>query len=270
MLEKLVEAQTCGLVKINNQELQIKELNGHRVVTFKEIDRVHERVEGTARRNFNENKFNKDGSERFIEGVDYFVRNSYEAKMEFNIIAPSGLTLITESGYLMLTKSLTDDLAWTVQRKLVNNYFRVTEQKPNCIEDILIASLKEMKEVKYRLQEVAIKQIETKEEIQGIRDIVKIKPRDTWRKDSNTVLRKICSRMNDYKTPKEEAYKALEQRAGCNLKTRLNNLRGRAFENCWGQSKINNLNYLDVIEDDKKLIEIYIAIVKEMAIKYRL
>lgn len=34
------------------------------------------------------------------------------------------------------------------------------------------------------------------------------------------------------------------------------------------KSKLDKLNYLDVIEDDKKLIEIYIAIVKELAIKY--
>ena len=34
------------------------------------------------------------------------------------------ITLITESGYLMLVKSFTDDLAWDVQRQLVNSYFR--------------------------------------------------------------------------------------------------------------------------------------------------
>ena len=39
-----------------------------------------------------------------------------------------GLTLITESGYLMLVKSFTDDLAWDVQRQLVNLYFRVQSQ----------------------------------------------------------------------------------------------------------------------------------------------
>ncbi|MBS6504229.1 MAG: ORF6C domain-containing protein, partial [Clostridium sp.] len=44
----------------------------------------------------------------------------------FDKKAPKGL-LITESGYLMLVKSLQDDLAWKVQRELVNNYFRVKE-----------------------------------------------------------------------------------------------------------------------------------------------
>jgi len=119
-----------NIVKINNQNLQIKEFNGQRVVTFKDIDTLHERPEGTARRNFNENKLNKDGSDRFIEGVDYFVRNSYEAKNEFDIIAPNGLILLTESGYLMLVKSFTDDLAWKVQRQLVNTYFRAKDLNP--------------------------------------------------------------------------------------------------------------------------------------------
>lgn len=111
------------LIKINNQQLPIKEYNGQRVVTLKEIDTVHGRTSGTARRSFNVNK------KRFIEGIDYFVRNSYEARNEYGIAAPNGLVLITESGYLMLAKSFTDDLAWQVQRELVNSYFRSkTEQ----------------------------------------------------------------------------------------------------------------------------------------------
>lgn len=111
------------LIKINNQQLPVKEYNGKRVVTFKEIDTVHKRAPGTAGRSFRENR------NRFIEGVDYFRRNSSEARNEYGIAAPNGLVLITESGYLMLAKSFTDDLAWQVQRELVNSYFRSkTEQ----------------------------------------------------------------------------------------------------------------------------------------------
>lgn len=40
------------------------------------------------------------------------------------------IILVTESGYLMLAKSFTDDLAWKVQRELVNNYFRGKAPKP--------------------------------------------------------------------------------------------------------------------------------------------
>lgn len=109
---------TAQMVRINETNLAVKTYKGKRVVTLKEIDEVHERPEGTARKRFNDNK------ERFIEGEDYFVRKTDEAKKEYNLIAPNGLVLLTESGYLMLVKSFTDDLAWNVQRELVNSYFR--------------------------------------------------------------------------------------------------------------------------------------------------
>ncbi|HBG7747366.1 TPA: ORF6N domain-containing protein [Clostridioides difficile] len=122
-----------NLVLINDKELQIKEFKGERVITFKEIDLIHERAEGTAKRNFTENK------KYFIKNVDYFeVSTKIVPSLElygFSKFAPNGV-LITESGYLMLVKSLTDDLAWTVQRELVNNYFRVKEnKKPKDIKD---------------------------------------------------------------------------------------------------------------------------------------
>lgn len=107
-----------AIQKINETELSVKEYRNQRVVTFKDIDVVHGRPEGTARRNFNNNK------KHFIEGEDFFVRNSSEAKTEFGAVAPNGLVLFTESGYLMLVKSFTDDLAWDVQRELVKKYFR--------------------------------------------------------------------------------------------------------------------------------------------------
>lgn len=108
-------------ISINRKKLPIKEYKGQRVVTFKDIDMVHGRPDGTARKRFNENK------KRFIEGVDYFnVQTSEKRTLEFDV-PNRGLTLITESGYLMLAKSFTDDLAWTVQRELVNNYFRVSK-----------------------------------------------------------------------------------------------------------------------------------------------
>lgn len=45
--------------------------------------------------------------------------------------------LITETGYLMLVKSFTDDLAWKVQRELVDSYFRVRAE-PETVETFMI------------------------------------------------------------------------------------------------------------------------------------
>lgn len=123
-------------VVIGNTSLSIKEYAGKRVVTFKDIDMVHNRPEGTARKRFNDNK------RHMIEGEDFFVRKTDEAKKEFGITAPNGLTLLTESGYLMLVKSFTDDLAWQVQKKLVNSYFRLKEvARQNFHDNVIDESL---------------------------------------------------------------------------------------------------------------------------------
>ncbi len=109
---------------------------------------------------------------------------------------------------------------------------------------------------------------ETKAEIKEVREVIEVKPSDNWRADTNNLVKKICFKANDYKLPKEKIYKALEERAGCDLKRRLENMKGRVLLNGSSKSKVDQLNYLDVIAEDKKLIEIYTAIVKEMAIKY--
>lgn len=106
---------------INDTAVVVKEYKGKRVVTLKEIDQCHGRPDGTAKRNFQQNK------QHLIDGIDYFtVKPSDVQKNEFRTfeIPNRGLTLLTESGYLMLVKSFTDDLAWDVQRQLVNTYFR--------------------------------------------------------------------------------------------------------------------------------------------------
>lgn len=126
----------CDLVKIGNQEISTKEYNGQRVVTFKDIDLVHERPDGTAGRNFRTNK------ERFIEGQDFCRISADEFRRaigEMDKRQQNDVILITEQGYLMLVKSFTDDLAWRVQRELVNTYFRV--KKPLTQLEILQQSI---------------------------------------------------------------------------------------------------------------------------------
>ena len=108
-------------ITIHQTQMPIVEYRGQRVVTFAIIDQVHERPEGTAKRNFSDNR------DRFRAGEDYFLipKSESDGFRTFGIEVPNrGLTVLTEQGYLMVVKSLTDDLAWTVQRQLVNSYFR--------------------------------------------------------------------------------------------------------------------------------------------------
>lgn len=113
-------------ITIENTEMQIREYNGERVVTFKDIDAVHGNKSGTAKRNFTRNK------KHFIENDDFVIATRDLLKGDnlslLNIDVPTrGITLLTESGYLLIAKSFTDDLSWKVQRQLVNAYFKVRE-----------------------------------------------------------------------------------------------------------------------------------------------
>ena len=76
-------SQVAGLtgepVKIVNHEIIVKEYKGQRVVTFKDIDLVHERPDGTARKRFNDNK------KHFTEGKDYFSASVSEIRTDSNI-----------------------------------------------------------------------------------------------------------------------------------------------------------------------------------------
>lgn len=119
---------------INNMPVLVKEYGGQRVVTLKDIDTVHGRPEGTAGRNFRTNK------SHFIKDEDYFTieLTTDEIRRQFGAGKNAGkkITLITETGYLMLVKSFTDELAWKVQRELVNGYFR-TQQTAQNIEAVI-------------------------------------------------------------------------------------------------------------------------------------
>lgn len=108
-------------IAIGNTNVAIKEYKGQRVVTFKDIDTVHGRPDGTARRNFNRNK------EHFIEGEDFYKIQPNEIRT-VGIKSNNGGLVLTESGYLMLAKSFTDKVAWDVQRALVKSYFRAKQE----------------------------------------------------------------------------------------------------------------------------------------------
>ena len=253
------------LVHIENTDISIKEYNGHRVVTFKDVDLVHNRPEGTARKRFNDNK------KHFIEGEDFFVRKTDEAAKDYGIVAPNGLVLLTEQGYLMLVKSFTDDLAWKVQRQLVNSYFRVrhiVDDRLSPETKMLFTMINQIAESELQAKqakELAQKAIETTESIkEAVMPIF-----DNWREETNEKFNRIQKNADKpFKDLRTEMYAELERRAGCDLSVRLRNKRSRMMENGCTKTEINNLNKMDIIEGDKKLREIFSKIVSEYEIKF--
>lgn len=241
-------------------------------MTFKDIDTVHGRPEGTARKSFWRNK------DHFIEGEDYFVLNADEAQETFNIAAPNGLVLMTEQGYLMLVKPFSDELAWEVQRQLVNTYFKVkdivnAELSPEL--QMLQGLLRQMVQKELadkerdrkiaKAKETADKAIETTEHIKEA-----VKPVfDNWRDGINGKFNRIQKSCGaEFNVLRGEMYVELERRAGCDLNTRLRNKRERMANSGCKKTDINKLNKMDIIEEDKKLREIFSKIVSEYEIKY--
>ena len=89
---------------VNDVSLICKVYNGQRVVTLEDIDNVHNRINGTARKRFNDNK------KHLIENEDYFLVARKDLRPIFGLNSDKPLRgnpnikmpLLTESGYVIL------------------------------------------------------------------------------------------------------------------------------------------------------------------------
>jgi len=253
-----------NLIKIGNQEIVLKEFKGQRVVTFKDIDLVHERPEGTAGRNFRENK------ERFVDGEDYFFVKPGDFQTDEirrSEINNAGTYLITEQGYLMLVKSFTDDLAWEVQRQLVNSYFRTSHNTSTSLQ-VLQGMLDQLIRQDAEIRQVSAQSQQAIDTTQNIKDTI-VGVYDDWRDWVRQTVSKIQKGSGmTYQDVYSTMYDQLEKRAKCRLSVRVDNQRKRMALDGATKTKIESYRTLDAIEDDQRLKEIFSTIVKEYAIKY--
>lgn len=143
--------QTHTEASIQVKQFPAVEFHGQRVVTFAMIDEAHRRPRDTAKKAFQRNRA------RFVDGDDFFIVGASEVEWDVTDHLARGIkrpgkkmnspirgrvTLITESGYLLLTKPFNDDLAWQVQRQLVKAYFRCPEVV--AFQHVELPSLKEL------------------------------------------------------------------------------------------------------------------------------
>lgn len=116
---------------VNDQELMIKEYEGQRVVTMWDIANLHGVDVRNIRMNFKNNqKYLIEGEDYFlVEKTDDFVVNliDNEDLSKNTVNRAKDIPVFTETGYLMMTKPMTDEISWKVQRLLVNCYFKVKE-----------------------------------------------------------------------------------------------------------------------------------------------
>lgn len=199
------------------------------------------------------------------EGTDYI---GFDINVEGNLVKDYKLTAAFAKKLSMTAKNEKGEQA--------REYFVRTEEtlkqltKPKCIEDVLIVSLQEMKAMRERLnaQDEKIESVETK--LEGIKEVVALNPND-WRKETSALINKMALKAGGYEhipAIREESYKLLEQRFAVLLNRRLTNIKKTMALNGATKSKLDKLNPLDAIAKSKQLIEGYVVIVKEMAIKY--
>nr|WP_288305988.1 ORF6N domain-containing protein [uncultured Romboutsia sp.] len=281
------EIEITGVQEFLGKEIPVIEGGfgeGEKVVLAKTIAEIH-----GVRLNDIQSLINENIDE-FEEGIDILdLKNSTDSigsllELGFtkqSIANSKNIYILSEQGYIALVSLMRTDKAKELRKKFRREYFamrnQIKENKPTCIEDVLITSLQEMKMLKQQLNQInnnALRAnklaIEAQEEVKSIKEVVSL---DTvnWRSETQTLIAKIARNQGGFEhinLLKSESYELLNKRFGVKLDTRLTNKRRRMAEEGVTKSKRDKLNYLDVIAEDKKLIEGYVAIVKDMAIKY--
>lgn len=149
-------------VKINNNELSVKSYNDVRIVTSSDISYLHQKEVNHVNEIFKRNR------DKFVLNVDYFIITRDEFKIVKNDLGKLFTSnrqkeayLFTETGYLLLTKPFTDDLSWTVQRELVNTYFKVKQLQKN----ETVSQLPEIQRLsEFDIMEMMIKKMKNQDE----------------------------------------------------------------------------------------------------------
>ena len=254
---------------------------GKRCMSDKTIADIHSQPEREIRRRIT------DSIKRFKENIDFIdlkqrVGESHTLELLQNLsYAKQSITqaehiyLLSERGYAKLIKIMDTDLAWEIHDKLIDEYFELKEDSINRqqlspqmqLMNMLVESMSK-NELEQKRQAEKLEQLDDK--VTSIKKVVALNPTQ-WRNDSANIINKIAKGLGGYehiKPIRDEIYRLLEHRMGVALNIRLMNKKKTMSLNGVNKSKIDKISHLDVIADDKKLIEGYIAIVKEVAVKY--
>lgn len=222
--------------------------------------------------------FNEILEKSKITSLDYFIPDTYSVG---NNKRKYPCYQFTKMGCEFIANKFTGERGVIFTAKYVKRFNEMEQLPkvpivPTSIEDIMIASLQEMKNVKLKIEEQGRAIEQTNDKIKNIQDAV-IVDTQNWRKWVNESINKlaqseiIIEELGDlrYQKVRVGTYKELESRAGCDLKVRLKNLKTRLEKAGAKKNRIKEAGNIDVIEQDKKLKEIYTAIIRDMLIKYQ-
>lgn len=144
------------------------------------------------------------------------------------------------------------------------------QSKPLSPLELFAQSVAAMQAMEQKQKALEGRQDTVEKKVGAISDIVALNPND-WRRECKTMIVRIAEKLGGVSYIRDvnsDIYKLMLERFGIDLKRRLTNKRLRAADDGMCRSKRDKLNYLDVIAEDKRAIESYVQIVKEMAVKH--
>lgn len=253
-------------------ELVKVEHEGQRVLTTAQLAESY----GTDERRISENY--QRNMTRYTKGKHYYLLSGdllegFKSKYANCGIAPNvgRLYLWTEKGAWLHAKSLNTDRAWQAYETLVDEYYRVKDmalpQVANLSPELQMFSAIFQSVAKMELEQKQITAQLTKfEEKVAVVQETFLQCDENWREGINKMLNAVANDGKKYQQVRADSYRRLEERAGCNLNQRLRNLRERLQREGATKTKIDSVNRLDVIEQEKRLRAIYETIVKEMSL----
>jgi len=112
----------------------------------------------------------------------------------------------------------------------------------------------------------------TNQRLDTIGEIISLNP-TAWREESRKIIARIAEALGGFSYIQElqaDIYKLMRERFGIDVKARLTNLRRRMAEEGASTTKRSKTNYLDAIANDKRAVEAYLTIIKEMSIMHGL
>ena len=120
------------------------------------------------------------------------------------------------------------------------------------------------------MQEQQKQLAEVQNKVDAIQDTFLLQPED-WKKETRIAIGKlsqqICGNYSMIHELYQQSYALLEDRAGADLNARVRNKKARMAENGATKKAIDAVSTLDIVSDDKKLKEIFTAILREMSAK---
>lgn len=243
-----------------------------KAMLVKDIAVIHGQALKEVNRRINDNR------KRFKDGVDIIdLKVSGFEPLSFtdlgfsrqSVANSNNIYLLSERGYAKLLKILEDDTAWELYDQFVDGYFNMRKRQIDTTQ--LSPELQMFQTLFTTLATQELNQKKLEQKVDNISEIVALNSTD-WRKDTTLILNKIARKQGGfemYRKIRNESYEILEQRASAKLSIRVNNKKKIMALEGVAKSKIDKVSNLDIIGEDKRLLEIYLAIVKEMAIRYQ-